>query len=209
MSGANEDAQLARLAQGGDLDAFEKLVSKYESRLHCFLCAHGANGWDVEDAVQETFLRLYVHIGQFDLNRRFSTWLFTISRRMLPRVQATLPMEAIDDLTARNCDPGTQMEAGESRQEFWSTIRHHTNDDEFQTLWFYYAEQLSLVEIASVMGESHSACKARISRVRRRLKENLVRLGRSSLSESEKDSPRVLADESAELPPCYLNRNAG
>ena len=101
------------------------------------------------------------------------------------------------------------MEAGESRQEFWSTIRHHTNDDEFQTLWFYYAEQLSLVEIASVMGESHSACKARISRVRRRLKENLVRLGRSSLSESEKDSPRVLADESAELPPCYLNRNAG
>ncbi len=106
MPSSQEDAQLARLAQRGDLDAFEKLIAKYEAKLHCFLRAHGANGWDVEDAVQETFLRVYLHIDQFDVERRFSTWLFTISRRLLPRAQATLPMETLDSLPARNCDPG-------------------------------------------------------------------------------------------------------
>ncbi|MBI4143041.1 RNA polymerase sigma factor [Candidatus Uhrbacteria bacterium] len=76
------DEEIALLVQHGNAGAFRALVERYEVKLlrygHRFL----RDGKDVEDLVQETFLRAYTNIQSFDVARRFSPWLYRIAHNM-------------------------------------------------------------------------------------------------------------------------------
>ena len=54
---------------------------RYEGRLLRFLRQRGASA-DAEDLAQDTFVRVYVNLHCYQPRWRFSTWLFTIARRL-------------------------------------------------------------------------------------------------------------------------------
>ena len=68
-----------RAAQAGDSAAFEELMVLTERRVAQIAWAILGNAEDVKDAVQETFLRLYRHLGKYDANRDFHGWLARIT----------------------------------------------------------------------------------------------------------------------------------
>src|SRR5215472_315170 len=74
------DEQLARESQAGCLKAFEELVYRYERRIYGFVaqCCGVANATEI---TQETFVRAFQAIHQFDSRQPFAPWLFTIARR--------------------------------------------------------------------------------------------------------------------------------
>src|SRR4030066_1738197 len=76
------DEELAVRAVAGSRPSFEELVSKYSLRLFHFLRSRSGSDEDVEDLVQETFLKAYRNIGRYDPQRKFSTWLFTVAIRL-------------------------------------------------------------------------------------------------------------------------------
>ena len=91
------DEELAARAAEGSRTAFEELVSRYSPRLFHFLRSRSGAGEDVEDLVQETFLKAYRNIGRYDPSRRFSTWLYTIAFRLAisrHRSQGARPLAA-------------------------------------------------------------------------------------------------------------------
>ena len=71
----SSDEQLVRQIQDGDEAAFDTLVRRYLSRSLRIARRFCRNE---EDAVQETFLRVFTHIDKFDFRGRFSTWFFRI-----------------------------------------------------------------------------------------------------------------------------------
>jgi RNA polymerase sigma-70 factor (ECF subfamily) len=77
---AEADAELVRRALDGDRGAFEALVSMHLQRARAV--ARGVLGDDVavDDAVQESFLRAYHHLGQLGEPATFPAWLCTIVR---------------------------------------------------------------------------------------------------------------------------------
>src|SRR4030066_729639 len=76
------DEDLAARAAAGSRPSFEQLVSRYSLRLFHFLRSRSGSDEDVEDLVQETFLKAYRNIGRYDPQRKFSTWLFTVAIRL-------------------------------------------------------------------------------------------------------------------------------
>ena len=67
----------------GDIGAFTELYDRYARRLHAW-CAHVLGVGRAEDAMQEIFLRLWQHAGQFDRERgTFTTWFTAIARHYL------------------------------------------------------------------------------------------------------------------------------
>jgi RNA polymerase sigma-70 factor (ECF subfamily) len=74
---ATDEELLARVA-AGDESALVTLLARYERALSHFLYRH-TGGRDVEDLYQETWLRVVRHANRFDVQRRFSTWLFQIA----------------------------------------------------------------------------------------------------------------------------------
>ena len=75
------DEALARAAQAGALASFEELVRRYEARIFRFVANSCRSGADAREITQEAFVSAFLHLREFDPDRSFQTWLFTIARR--------------------------------------------------------------------------------------------------------------------------------
>ncbi len=77
-----EELQLVRRASRGDLAAAELLLRRHQGGVHAYIYRM-CGKWDVaEDVTQEAFVRVLSSLKNFDETYRFSTWLFTIARRV-------------------------------------------------------------------------------------------------------------------------------
>ena len=78
VGSAPSDARLVEDARRGDRDAFGQLVLRYEQRLIRVILRFVSDLELAKDLTQETFLRAYERLDQFDPSRRFGPWLFRI-----------------------------------------------------------------------------------------------------------------------------------
>jgi RNA polymerase sigma-70 factor (ECF subfamily) len=88
------DEQLMADYRHGDRASFAELVGRYERELYHFLVRFLGDRAAAEDVFQETFLQIHQSAEQFDPQRRFRPWLFTIAAnkaRDLIRSQARRP----------------------------------------------------------------------------------------------------------------------
>jgi RNA polymerase sigma-70 factor (ECF subfamily) len=88
------DEQLMADYRHGDRAGFAELVGRYERELYHFLVRFLGDRAAAEDVFQETFLQIHQSAEQFDAQRRFRPWLFTIAAnkaRDLIRSQARRP----------------------------------------------------------------------------------------------------------------------
>jgi len=74
-----EEKQLVRLAQDGSQEAFEELVTKYQSKVFSMAMNFIRNREAADDAAQEVFLKAYLALPKFHLKSEFGTWLYRIA----------------------------------------------------------------------------------------------------------------------------------
>jgi RNA polymerase sigma-70 factor, ECF subfamily len=74
----DEDTPLVTASQAGDGTAFEQLISRHHRKLFriAYHIVHNAD--DAQDAVQESLIKVFQNIGQFQAQSKFSTWLYRI-----------------------------------------------------------------------------------------------------------------------------------
>ena len=82
------DGAFVAKARGGDADAFRLLVDRHSRRLFHLAFRMTGNEQDAEDVVQESFLRAYRRLSQFDERASFGTWLYRIAGELLDRFDA-------------------------------------------------------------------------------------------------------------------------
>lgn len=81
----------------GDQAAFADIVSFYQNKLyqHCYRML--GNAHEAEDIAQEAFIRAYVNIHSYDVNRKFSTWLYRIATNLtIDRIRKRKPDYYLD-----------------------------------------------------------------------------------------------------------------
>jgi RNA polymerase sigma factor (sigma-70 family) len=76
---APDDATLVRRAKGGDLDAYDDLVRRYQERIYATIYHMTAHHEDANDLAQETFIRAYKALSSFKGDSGFFTWLYRIA----------------------------------------------------------------------------------------------------------------------------------
>ena len=100
---ADEDYELIRRCQKGEIDAFEALVEKYQKRMLNTAYRMIGNYEEACEVVQDAFLAAYRALKKFRGESRFSTWLYSIvinlSKNRLIKVKARFHREglSIDD----------------------------------------------------------------------------------------------------------------
>src|SRR5678815_2533781 len=108
--GEPTDEQLLTEYRQGDKTSFPKLMARYQRELYHFLVRFLGDRAAAEDVFQETFLQVHQSAGQFDLQRRFRPWLFTIAAnkaRDLIRSQARRPTNPLQaSISAGDDDSG-------------------------------------------------------------------------------------------------------
>lgn len=96
---ATADEALAALAAAGASEALEELIVRYQERAYRLALRLTGDPSDAADVLQETFLALWRHLGEFRGTARFSTWLYQIATnaaRMHRRAKSRRPAESLD-----------------------------------------------------------------------------------------------------------------
>lgn len=76
----NEKELLLRIAEGDEL-AFGQIFRSYYSNLLNFVCRIDQNPDNIDEAIQETFIRVWISRDQLPQVQNFRAWLFTIASR--------------------------------------------------------------------------------------------------------------------------------
>jgi RNA polymerase sigma-70 factor (ECF subfamily) len=169
------DEVLARQTQAGSMQAFEELVLRYEQRIYAFVCQFCRNGMDAAEITQETFVKAYQAIAQFDSKRTFAPWLFTIARRKcVDHFRAVRPAsdESVPELLD-SADPSEVLAREDERHHLWSLARRILPRAQFDALWLHYVEDMKLDEVAKVLRRPQTYIKVLLFRARKALAERL------------------------------------
>lgn len=184
--GEQNDAELVRAAREGDLRAFDMLVVRYQGMITRTLFRFCPHQSDLEDLVQESFIKAYRRLHKWQPTAPFENWLRTVAYRTgqdYYRKSRRNPVQLSDTGSEANewrIETEPVKESG--RRRFENSERVHKilqelpPDDRF-VLTLQYLEDLSVKEIAERTGWSVSKCKVRSFRARKKLQQILERHG--------------------------------
>jgi len=187
----DEIEELIRRAQGGEVRAFETLVSAHLPLVRRFARAFARNDDEASDLAQEALVKVYRSIRSYGFQSAFSTWLYAIVRnvfldgarsRLGKERAAEQPLErrhvegrpALDgdgDADAMRADH--RLEREEERRRVWEALA--AVPTEFRaTLVLYDIEGLSYDEVAAIEHVPLGTVKSRLSRGRDHLRRALA-----------------------------------
>jgi RNA polymerase sigma-70 factor (ECF subfamily) len=182
------ETELVKKAQGGDFDAFSRLIAEHKDKIYRLALKLTGNREDAEDIVQETFLKAVDNIEKFRLESSFGTWLYTIAlngirahmgsrkRMSLKPIEDYLPGGHSDENThAQLFDWGDPHKLFEKKQldQIIENALAVMPPKYSMPFMLRYMEDLSVKEIARIMKLSLPAAKSRILRARLALREQL------------------------------------
>src|SRR5512140_2907052 len=184
-----DETTLVSQAREGDNRAFSELVKRYEAKIFRLAQHITQNREDAEDVLQETFMKAYEHLDQFQGNSKFYTWIVRIAvnqalmklrRRKTDRsVSLDESIDTGEDMVVREVAAWDENpEQHYSREELGSIL-----DSAIQSLEPPYRsvfvlrdiDELSTEDTAEALGLSVPAVKSRLLRARLQLREKLTR----------------------------------
>lgn len=77
-----DEVSLLRASLQGDTEAWGEIISRYKDAIFGLCLGFMRNRADAEDVSHDAFIRAYLNLRRYDLERRFSTWLFTIAANL-------------------------------------------------------------------------------------------------------------------------------
>jgi RNA polymerase sigma-70 factor (ECF subfamily) len=180
------DEELIVAFQQGQTEAFNILVGRYKNQLMNYLFRYLGDYDQADDAVQETFIRVYRKKDLYKPIARFSTWLYTIATN-IAKTQFHKRKRYVGFSSSRRDDPGhderrdipDQTSSADSMAE--STLKQEIIQTALDSISPKYREvvvlcdiqELTYEEICDITGLNIGTVKSRLNRGRTRLQELL------------------------------------
>jgi RNA polymerase sigma-70 factor (ECF subfamily) len=170
------DLELIARWSAGDERAATLLVERHASALARFAASLGQRT-DIEEVVQDTFVRAFGSIDSFRADSSLRTWLFTIERRLiLDRRRAERRRK--DDTSVDETDAATEFDALDEivAEEAQTRVRaavEQLSRLQREVFLLRVNEGLSYKEIAEVVGSTEGAARVHYHNAMRAVKESL------------------------------------
>jgi RNA polymerase sigma-70 factor (ECF subfamily) len=185
---SDPDVILMLRVRDGDGAAFDALIDKYRKPLLNVIARTIGRDADAEDLAQDVFVRAYRAAPRYEPNAKFSTWLYTIARRVClnhARAQSLRRWFSLstenddpddtpnDPPDPRTPDPAQDMERRELQRVVAQAVAALPERLRFAVVLRRY-EELSYEEIAEILGCSVTAAKLRVHRANALLADRLA-----------------------------------
>ncbi|MGH8219701.1 MAG: RNA polymerase sigma factor [Steroidobacteraceae bacterium] len=179
---ASRDRDIVELLRAGHQDrAFEELLRRYEGKIYRLCCALLHERTLAEDAAQESIVRVWKSLANYDGRAALSSWLYAITRnRCLTALASRRSFESLieDGLedtpaqSAASCDDAIET-ASERLRELVDELPERLR----RVLVLYYFEEHSVGEVALMLGCPEGTVKTYLFRARAALARELERRG--------------------------------
>jgi RNA polymerase sigma-70 factor (ECF subfamily) len=178
---------LVQRCRQGDLCAFTALFERFQDRLYDLARVILRDETEAEDAVQDTFLRVFERLDRYRGTSSFETWLVTVAvnvcrdRLRRRKVRRALSLDWLGPgwlarVLGHGEDPAETVQRQEHRRSLWDTV-DRLDERHRLPLILRYHYGLSCGEAAEVLGLSTGTIYVRLSEGRRRLRQMLLEQG--------------------------------
>lgn len=183
------DAELIAAVLQGDAASFEPLVQKYSPRLFATARRYARRESEVEDIVQEVWLKAYHKLGSFRGDAPFEHWLMRLAVRTcydFLRGHQRNREASFTDLTEPESDwlerfvtaPESASESSDAARQLVSRLLEQLSPPARLVITLLEIEDRSVKEIAAITGWSVPLVKVRAFRARAEMRKALTRLAK-------------------------------
>lgn len=153
----------------------EVIWQDFSKPLGSFIKRRVANAYDVEDILQEVFIKIHRNIGGLNDDNEIQAWVYTVARNAITDFYRKKKNEVYfatpDEINSENAsDLGTDQEIAMSIK----SMINHLPAKYKQAIQLTEFEDLTQKELAERLGLSVSGAKSRVQRARHKLKEMLL-----------------------------------
>ena len=179
----DENPELIRSAQLGDMSAFRKIIELYSSRVHSIAFHVTGNSMDAQDVAQEVFIRLYNSLKKYDERYNFMVWIYrmtvniSIDYRRKNKRRCHISM---DNILENNPVGNTHSQSGppEGWNELKGAVVRLTKILSVKQKKVFVLRDLqdfSIYEIAEILNCSPVTVRVHLARARQRIRNALLR----------------------------------
>jgi len=171
------DPEIVARVLAGDTDAFGILVDRYQDVFARYATHMMGSVDDAADVVQDSFVRAYRFLHRCEDRANFKSWLFTVvsnqCKTQLARRKRRASMPLTEGLEVAGPDDPVADALGVETKELVNRALANLSPDHREAIVLKYIEDLSLPEMAKMLGTSIPALKMRLLRARAALREKL------------------------------------
>ncbi len=184
----NDDLELLARIRNGAVDDFAEIVRRHQAKVFAILHRYERDAHKIEDLAQETFVKAWRALGQFDGRAPMEHWLVKITvhvaldhlrKEKRHRNEIGLPALGDDALEwLRSDDEHGELESRQAAELLELAMRELSPADRL-VITMQELEGRSVKEICEVTGSSSVAVRVRALRARARLRQALEKLARA------------------------------
>ena len=162
-------------AQKGDEKAFESLVTRYERQLLYYLTHFTNDPWQLADALQDVWVTVFRGLQRLRAPEAFRVWLYQVAHNRVMTLlrRKSIETEAKQALQDEHNVPESQNEAEFVDAELVHRALAQIPPLHREVLVLRFLRDLSLEEIAQVMGVSVGTVKSRLHYAKQVVKRRL------------------------------------
>lgn len=173
------DPTLPLRAKGGDRQAFAQLVDVMYARSLRFALHMVGNREDAEEAVQDTFVRVYHNLDRFRDDARFEPWMFRI---LANRCRTVLEKRKRHSVVIQYGDVPDRIGAVEEVERDWTEevykVLDTLPDEQREAFLLRHVEDMAYEDMAAITGVGLSALRMRVKRACDALRARLTEVMR-------------------------------
>ena len=165
-----DDKKLVELSLGGDDIAFEYLFNRYGDAIRRLFLQRSTSTEDTEDLLQETFIKVYLHLADYSENYTFGQWVYTIARNTLvDHVRRRADDVSIDNKfiapMATTPSPEESVIINQRTAHFEASLAE-LSEDYRKIIEMRFIDEYSYEEIAEKLGRPLNTIKTQIRRAK-------------------------------------------
>ncbi len=176
MQATSDEVLIGRIANGDRL-AMQVLYARYHVRVFRFVLRLVRNESTAEDLISEVFLDVWRQAGRFEGRSAVSTWMLAIARFKALSALRRRPEEELDERTAEaiedtSDDPQTALEKKDKSAIIRKCLTGLSAEHR-EVIDLVYYHEMSVEEVAEIVGIPENTVKTRMFYARKRLAELL------------------------------------
>jgi RNA polymerase sigma-70 factor (ECF subfamily) len=189
LAAVNPQTEWVRQAQGGDLQAFERLFEQYHRGIYNIIFQMVRSEADAADLTQDVFVRAWKALPRLDAPEAFASWLYRIAGNLARnwiRDNTRVRKESLDQPFANGDEESGGREIADfsgnpadavQTQEVQDVVRSAVeglSPDHRTVVTLHHLEGMPVEQIAGIMNCSVGTVKSRLSRARDHLRRKLA-----------------------------------
>lgn len=180
MSTPPLDEILCEQVQKGDKEVFGELVDRYQKKLSRYGRKFLLSTENIEDLVQEVFIKAYQNIQSFDLKQKFSPWIYRIAHNtfineLKKHARTPLSLFDFDTLIPHLAydDPAIKEREQKELRVLIDQSLEKLAPKYREIIVLYFLEELNYKEIADILHVPTGTVGIRLARAKKQLKKYL------------------------------------